>query len=789
MADDLPRAPPAHKRSAWLRYLVAVCLVGIAVALRASFDKFLGDSHPFPFFLAAVAVAAWYGGIGPALAALILGHLAADWFFIPPRHQFTDWNQLRAFSVIVYASTGLVISMAVNAAQFATRRERERGAQLQHERERFRVTLASIGDAVIATDARGHIIFMNPVAEKITGWTQQEMYEQPLQKCFQIRNELTRRPVDDPVAKVLREGVVVGLANHTVLMSKEGREIPIDDSAAPIFDPGGALVGTVMVFRDVSEQRAAELARRRLAAIVEDSNDAIISKDLHGIITTWNKAAERIFGYSATEALGKPITILVPPERVDEERDILARLQRGERIDHFETVRKNKDGNQLDVALTVSPIKDAEGHIIGASKVARDISDRKRVEQALRETGARNKAILDSALDAIIVIDHESKVLEFNPAAESIFGFGRAQVIGKPMAELIIPERFRARHYQGLKHYLATGQGPVLRKRLELPALRANGEEFPAELAILPVPGAGPPTFTGFLRDLTETKRNQEALQKAQDDLVKANRSLESKVQQRTASLQQSLKSMETVLYTIAHDLRSPNRAMEGFAQLLAREYSAKLDETGRSYIKRISDAALRNDSLICDLLEFGRLAHAELPLGNVDLGRSVQRALQDLQEQIDAKKASIELGDKWPVVWGNDSVLNQIITNLLTNALKFVHPNSPPRIRIWSEQPGEHPPETGNSAVRLYVKDDGIGIPTEIQERLFQPFQRGTSDPQYQGTGMGLAIVQKGAERLGGKVGFASTPGQGTSFWVELQPAHAVQIGRAHESPDTTAH
>ena len=168
------------------------------------------------------------------------------------------------------------------------------------------------------------------------------------------------------------------------------------------------------------------------------------------------------------------------------------------------------------------------------------------------------------------------------------------------------------------------------------------------------------------------------------------------------------------------------------------------------------------------------------------------------MQEQIHAKNATIKLGDKWPVVWANDSVLNQIIINLLTNALKFVAPNSPPRIRIWAETslsspggdgPGEESKIQNEAApaeiVRLCIEDNGIGISAEMQGRLFQPFQRGTSDPQYQGTGMGLAIVQKGAERLGGKVGLTSTPGKGTSFCVELLPAHAVESMRADEFPD----
>jgi PAS domain S-box-containing protein len=782
MPDDFEK-PPAYQRPAWLRYGGAVCLVLLGLGVRTSFDKFLGNAHPFPFFIAATALAAWYGGMGPALLALVLGYFAADWFFIPPRYDITPLNGLGLFAATAYGTTAVVVSLAVNAAQRATRKERRRAAQLREERERFRVTLSSIGDAVIATDPRGRVVFMNAIAEKITGWTHEEMLAQPLQKCFQIRNELTHQPLEGPVARVLREGIVVGLANHTVLVAKDGREIPIDDSAAPILDAAGTLMGAIMVFRDVSEQRTAEIARRRLAAIVQDSDDAIISKDLNGTIITWNRGAERIFGYSAAEAIGQPITIVIPPERTSEEQDILARLGRGERVDHFETVRKTKEGREIHVSLTISPMRDAENQIIGASKIAQDITERKRVEEALRETGARNTAILQSALDAIIVIDHESKVLEFNPAAEKIFGFSRSQIVGRVMAEFIIPERFRAGHYRGLARFLASGEGPALRKRLELPALRSNGEEFPAELAIVPIPGSIPPTFTGFLRDLSEFKRNQEALERAQEELVKANRSLEDKVGQRTASLQQSLKSMETVLYSIAHDLRAPNRAMEGFAQLLAREYGDKLDNTGGSYIKRISDAALKNDRLICDLLEFGRLAHAELPMGNVDTGQSVRRALQDLEEQIQGKEASIELGNKWPVVWGNDSVLNQIITNLLSNALKFVHSNSRPQIRIWCEEPGIE-----NEMVRLCIRDRGIGMPAEIHERLFQPFQRGTTDPRYQGTGMGLAIVHKAAERLGGKVGFTSTAGKGTCFWVELLPGHRVEPRRAHEQTHSAA-
>ena len=168
----------------------------------------------------------------------------------------------------------------------------------------------------------------------------------------------------------------MGLANHTVLIARDGTERPIDDSAAPMQDETGTPLGAVLVFRDVTERKRAEEARARLAAIVESSDDAIVSKTLDGIIRSWNAGAERLFGYSTQEAIGQPITLIIPPERQDEERAILARLCRGERVEHFETVRVSKHGRRLNISLTVSPIRDDAGLIIGASKIARDITEK-----------------------------------------------------------------------------------------------------------------------------------------------------------------------------------------------------------------------------------------------------------------------------------------------------------------------------------------------------------------------------------------------------------------------------
>jgi len=267
--------------------------------------------------------------------------------------------------------------------------------ELFEERERLRITLASIGDGVISTDCEGRVVFLNHVAEMLTGWRQDEAAGQSLTTVFHAVHESTRLPIASPALRALEKGRTVDLAHPTILIARDGTERPIDDSAAPMQSEGGESVGAVLVFRDVTERRQAAQAQAVLAAIVESSEDAILSKSLDGIIHSWNAGAERIFGYTAAETIGRSITMLLPPERMDEERVILGRLQRGERIDHFETIRVRKDGQRIHISLTVSPVKDGAGRIIGASKIGRDITERKRTDEALRESEGRHRFLVD----------------------------------------------------------------------------------------------------------------------------------------------------------------------------------------------------------------------------------------------------------------------------------------------------------------------------------------------------------------------------------------------------------
>lgn len=264
-------------------------------------------------------------------------------------------------------------------------------AEAQRQRQYLEVTLASIGDAVITTDTQGKVTFLNPVAETLTGWKTAHALGRDLREVFNIVHERTRQPILNPVEKVLREGTIVGLANHTVLISADASEVAISDSAAPIRDSAGNVTGAILVFRDVSEQKRTQEIQSQLAAIITGSDDAIIGMDLNGIVTSWNRGAKQMYGYTADEMIRHPITMLVPSGYPNDVPAILERIARGESIGHYETRRQCKDGPVLDVSLTISPIYDEEGVVIGASKIARNITERKAHERQLAELLAREK--------------------------------------------------------------------------------------------------------------------------------------------------------------------------------------------------------------------------------------------------------------------------------------------------------------------------------------------------------------------------------------------------------------
>ncbi|HLP26850.1 MAG TPA: PAS domain S-box protein [Acidobacteriota bacterium] len=363
-----------------------------------------------------------------------------------------------------------------------------------------------------------------------------------------------------------------------------------------------------------------------LAAIVNSSGDAILSKSLDGIITSWNPGAERMFGYTASEAVGQHVSILFPPDRFDEEPGILEHIRRGELVDHYETVRRRKDGALLDISLTVSPIFDSGGRIVGASKIARNITDLKTAERKLAEYAA----------------------------------------------------------------------------------------------------------------------------------------DLETKVRERTNRLEESVAELESFSYSLSHDMRAPVRAIQSLTEIVLTDHGPRIPEAV-PLLQRVAKAAARLDRLIRDVLNFAHLSRTEIHLARVDTEELVREIIRERVE-FQPPHAEIVVDSPLLAVTAHDASLAQCLSNLLDNAVKFVAPGVKPHIRVFTARAGER--------VRIAVRDNGIGIDTEAKRRLFAVFQRLHTPQQYPGTGIGLAIVRRAAERMHGSVGVESAPGLGSTFWIELPAA-----------------
>lgn len=410
----------------------------------------------------------------------------------------------------------------------------------------------------------------------------------------------------------------------------------------------------------------------------------------------------------------------------------------------------------------VLPMPSGGPVVIEASKIVRDISERKHAERAVNEYQARKSAILDAALDGVVTMDHAGRIVDFSRAAERMFGYSAAEVVGKTVAETIIPKRLRQEHWNGLARFHQTGEGAVLGRRIAIIGMRADGTEFPVELAISTTHLPDQPVFfTAFIRDLTEQKRNEQALLAAKEQLANQALELEHLVTVRTAELRSSIAELEAFTYSLSHDLRAPLRAMQSFSQILMADCREKLGSSELELLEKIASASARLDRLITDVLAFSRSSHEEIQVERVDVERLIRDVIKERPEWSEAHAEVVIESPLHPML-GHEASFTQCLTNLVENAVKFVPQGRKPRVRIWSEQVED--------GVRLWVEDNGIGIDSASQRRLFGMFQRLHAGQEYHGTGIGLAIVRKAIERMGGKVGVESEPGKGSRFWLQLR-------------------
>jgi len=813
--------------------------------------------------------------------------------------------------------------------------------RLEQEREWFRVTLASIGDAVITTDTDAKVTFLNPVAEKMTGWTNAEARGQPLATVFRIVNELTRAEAANPVARVLRDGVIVGLANHTTLIDRQGRDTAIEDSAAPIRDAQGRVVGAVMVFhdvdarrraeralarneklladffanapvglnwigedgrilranraelaivgypekeyvgrrwaefhvepgravalfevlktggtvedsaaslrardgsirevlisanafvengrfvharcftRDVTDQNRAEAARAHLAALVASSDDAIVSKSLEGVIQSWNEGAERLFGYSAGEAIGQPITLIIPPGREEEEPAILERLKHGERVDHFETVRRRKDGRLVDVSLTISPILNAAGDIVGASKIARDISERHQAEQALRE----EYAIIDELnrvaralateldLDRIVRIITEAGTrvsrAQFGAFLSSQPGDGgEAHRLGAltgldrpafdrlalPQRPALIQPTFRG---EGVIRLADVRRDPRF-ERPEPASTPPAGGPLASYLAVPVFGRAGEVLgglFFGHAAAGVFTERDEKIVEgvAAQASAALNTARLYEAEKRARASAESSNEAKDHFIAALSHELRTP--LTPALAILTSLRDDAALPAPVLEDLETVRRNVLLEARLIDDLLDLTRISRGKLSLEEelIVVDDLIETAANICRPDLEGRELKLvrELRASTATIRGDRARLTQVLWNLLKNAIKFTPDGGTITLR------SRVAPATAPVEVVVEVEDTGIGVEPDFLPRIFAAFDQGGQETtrRFGGLGLGLAISQAIVQAHRGKLEATSAGrNRGSRFTLTLplasREAPAGSPGEARSATDET--
>jgi PAS domain S-box-containing protein len=467
-------------------------------------------------------------------------------------------------------------------------------------------------------------------------------------------------------------------------------------------------------------ERAAQLC----AAIVDSSDDAIISKDLNGVITSWNRSAERLFGYTAEEAVGQSITMLIPQDRLAEEPMILARLRRGERVDHFETVRRRKDGSLIDISVTISPVRDFHGVVVGASKIARDTSEIKRAGQGSRLLSA----IVDSSDDALISKDLDGIITSWNKGAEVLFGYSAEEAIGRPVTILLPADRLdeepqilaRLKNGERMNHFETVRQ-------------RKDGTLLDISLTISPVRDSSG-TVVGaskIARDITDSKRMEAEMRRVNRDL-------------------------EQFAFSASHDLQEPLRSVKVYSELLTKRHGDKLDGEALEFLGFLRSGANRMEMLVRDLLAYTQVAKFERPSEMADAGTAVAGAIESLATSIAESNARVTR-DLLPKVHMHLAHLQQLFQNLIGNAIKYRSPQRPPEVHVTADR------QFGQWV--FAVRDNGIGIPPQHKEDIFGLFKRLHRDDEYSGTGIGLAICQRIVDQYNGRIWVESEPGQGSVF------------------------
>jgi len=498
--------------------------------------------------------------------------------------------------------------------------------------------------------------------------------------------------------------------------------------ASPLRDNAGRLLRWLGTFTEIHDRKQAESMQARLAAIVESSSDAVISKSLDGRILTWNKSAELMFGYSGEEIIGQSIFLLIPSDRQLEETTLIELIKTGKRVQQYETIRRRKGGSCIQVSLTVSPIMDANGLVNAVSTIARDITARKQTEEMMTQ----QRRLIELSYEPIFAWEIDQGIVEWNRGCEQLYGYTRSEALGHSSNRLLqsrLPaplgtiqaELEQTGEWTGeIHHRTKDGRDVLVASRWGL--LKTNGRSLVLETN----------------RDITQLRQSETMILKKNKDL-------------------------ETLLYVTSHDLKEPLRAIESFSVLIQERYANRLDEKGQDFLRRIVRATQRLDQLLTDILDLSRAQRMDPPVDDIDAEQLVHEVLRRLEKRIKETDARITIRSPLPRLRVNTTWAIQGIYNLVANALKFASAGQAPDIEI---APHSGMDLEGNELIGLVVRDRGPGVAPEQRDRIFELFRRAVGR-EIEGTGAGLAIVRQVAERHSGRAWVEPREGGGSEFFI----------------------
>jgi len=628
----------------------------------------------------------------------------------------------RAFFVFLTAVFVLLVIILFSVRNNITVRKKAE-EELRESEEQVQTIFDAAPDAVIVINDSGKIVKWNPKAEILFGWKENEVKEKLLSET--IIPDRFRAIHSKGLENFLRtgEGPLLGRIIETCAITKDNTELDValNIAATPKIKGRYLFVGFV---RDITGQKRAE---KKFEGLLEAAPDAMVIVNEKGKIVLINKQTEILFGYARYELIGKPVELLIP-------HDFHSR-HRGHRDKYFmdprvrsmgaglELFAVRRDGMQFPVEISLSPLQTEEGLLVSAS--VRDITDRKKAEEKFR-------SLLDAAPDATVIVNEKGIIQMINRQTENLFGYIRNEMIGQSV-ELLIPTDLRNKHEHHRESFFRAPKVRTMGAGIELNAVKKSGIKFPVEISLSPIQTEEGLLVSASVRDISLRKGLEIELRKTNAEL-------------------------EAFTYSVSHDLRAPLRGIIGFTAILEEEYASKLDDEARRITSVIKNNTLKMGHLVDDLLAFSRMGKQELMKTDIDTKEMVNEIVNELTQE----------GNKigWniltlPFVQADANTIRQVWINLISNAIKYSSTKEESRIEIGSY------PQDGH--IVFYVKDNGVGFDEEYKHKLFKVFQRLHDAEEFEGTGVGLAIVEKIVSRHGGKAWAEGKENEGACFSFSL--------------------